>query len=336
MRDFKQIMKDHRYWKDNRWNSTDSIYTFETGSQIEFFSVDNGDKLRGARRDRGFLNEANNCPFDAFTQTEVRTKEFYFLDWNPTVEFWYYTEVKGKRDDVEELTLTYKQNEALDRQIIASIEQRKNNKSWWRVYGQGLLGEIEGKIYKNWQIIDDIPHEARLVRRWIDFGYTNDPTSIGDVYQYNGGYILDEIAYEHGMSNKAIADVIKLQPQHPIVIADSAEPKSIDEIKSYGITILPSSKGPGSVNRGIAYVQDQQISLTKRSVNTIKEYRNYIWLVDKDGKILNEEDPRCANHSMSGIRYALDSLKPIPTEIKIQQERVWQHNQYNQQYNSAR
>lgn len=337
MRDFLSIMQEHKYFTDSRWNKTDYIYTFETGSQIEFFSADNGDKLRGSRRDRLFINEANNVTFDAFQQLEVRTKEFCFIDWNPTNEFWYYTEVKNKRNDVEELTLTYRDNEALDSQIVASIEQRKNNKSWWKVYGEGQLGEVEGKIYKDWEIIDSIPHEARIVRCGLDFGYSVDPTSIVDIYEYNGGYIVDEVAYEKGLLNDRIANLLKLKDPKALVIADSAEPKSIDEIKSYGITILPATKGPGSVSRSIGYVQQQRMCVTKRSVNTIHEYRNYLWLVDKDGKIIpNEEDPRCPNHSMSAIRYALDSLKPQATEVIRAQSQMWERNMVRAELNSSK
>jgi len=148
MRDFKNIMLAQKYWKDGNWNATDSIYTFETGSQIEFFSTDNGDKLRGARRDRLFINEANNVTFDAFEQLEVRTKEFVYLDFNPTNEFWLFTEVLGKRDDVELIIVTYKDNEALPNEIVNSIEQRRNRAGWWKVYGEGQLGEVDGKIYK--------------------------------------------------------------------------------------------------------------------------------------------------------------------------------------------
>ena len=136
MRDFKNIMSSHHYWNDNNWNVQDSLYTFETGSQIEFFSSDNGDKLRGARRDRLFINEANNVIMEAFEQLEIRTKDFIFLDWNPTNEFWFYTDVLGKRNDIDHIILTYRDNEALDKSIIDSLEQRKSRLSWWRVYGE--------------------------------------------------------------------------------------------------------------------------------------------------------------------------------------------------------
>lgn len=315
IRDFKRIMKEHDYWEESRWFETDKIYTFETGSQIEFFGADQADKLRGGRRDRLFINEANNISFEAFEELEVRTREEVYLDWNPTNEFWYYTEVKGKRTDVEELVLTYKDNEALDIETIKSIEQRINRKGWWLVYGLGQLGEVEGKIYKDWKIIDEIPHEARLERRGLDFGYSNDPTAIIDLYKYNDGFIIDETAYQKGLTNKQIADILLNLPNpQTLVVADSAEPKSIDEIKSYGINVIGVMKGKDSVNQGIQYVQDQRISVTKRSINIIREYRNYLWKTDKDGKILNEPEHQF-KHSMDAIAYAFDSYKPF-IEIK--------------------
>lgn len=318
IRDFKNIMIAHNYWKDSLWNVSDSTYTFETGSKIEFFSTDNGDKLRGARRDRLFMNEANNCTLDAFDQLEVRTKEFVYLDFNPTNEFWAFTDIMPLREDWEKIIVTYKDNEALSQEIINSIEQRKNRKGWWAVYGEGQLGEVEGKIYKDWAIIDELPHEARLERRGLDFGYSNDPTSIVDIYYYNGGYILDEVCYQKGMSNKEIVDVLKnLTPA--LVVADSAEPKSIDEIRMYGLNIMPATKGAGSINQGIGYVQQQRISVTKRSGNLIKEYRNYLWATDKNGKILNEPEGGL-DHALDAVRYAFTSLAPKVHDINREQQ----------------
>jgi len=308
IRDFKQIMKEHNYWKESRWMATDLVYTFETGSQIEFFGADQADKLRGGRRDRLFINECNNISFNAFEELEVRTRELIILDWNPTSEFWFYTEVLGKRDDVEHIILNYRDNEALDEETKKSIETRRGRKDWWTVYGLGQLGELEGKIYKDWQIIDSIPHEARLERRGMDFGYSSDPTAIVDIYKYNDGFILDEICYQKGLSNKQIADILKSLPV-VMTIADSAEPKSIDEIKMYGVSIFPSTKGPGSVSQGIKFVQAQKISVTKRSVNIIKEYRNYLWKVDRDGKVTDIPEDTF-NHAMDAIRYGFSSYFP--------------------------
>jgi phage terminase large subunit len=307
MRDFLQIMEQHRYFKEDRWNKTDFIYTFETGSKIEFFSADQPSKVRGPRRDRLFINEANNVPYEAFDQLEVRTKEYIYLDWNPTTEFWYYDKV-AHRDDVDFIILTYRDNEALDEAIVRSIEQRKNNKAWWQVYGEGQLGEIETRIYTGWRIIDTVPVEARLERYGLDFGYTNDPTAILAIYYLNGEFIWDEIAYQKGLSNKMIADLL-LQQQKARVIADSAEPKSIDELKSYKLQVSPAHKGPGSVLQGIQNVQAQWISVTKRSINIIREYRNYVWITDKDGRILNEPVD-IYNHAMDAGRYAMEDLRP--------------------------
>lgn len=322
LRDFKKIMQEHRYWKDSSWSATDSIYTFETGSQIEFFSTDNGDKLRGGRRDRCFMNEANNCTLDAFDQLEVRTKEFVILDWNPTVEFWFYTDILPSRpNDIEHIILTYKDNEALSPEIIASIESRKNRTQWWKVYGEGQLGEVEGRIYTGWNEIEKVPHEARLERYGLDFGYSTDPTAIVAIYKYNNGIILDEVCYLKGLSNKRIADVILAQERPALVIADSAEPKSIDEIAGFGISIAPATKGPDSIRQGIQVVQDQRISYTTRSHNLIKEYRNYLWRKDRDGKTISPNVPEDGfDHLNDALRYAIVDMLKNPD---IDDDEIW-------------
>lgn len=314
MRDFLDIMKDHGYYKDDQWNRTDSIYTFETGSKIEFFAADQGDKLRGARRDRLFINECNNVSLTAFNELEVRTREDIWLDWNPTNEFWFYTDILPNSDmDVGFITVTYKDNEALDEQTVKAIESRKTNKAWWQVYGLGQLGEHEDKIFTNWETIDDIPHMARLVRRGLDFGYTNDPAAVVDVWQWNDGYIFDERLYQRGQSNRALAEFLENMPErNTLVIADSAEPKSIDEIRSYGVNIVPAQKGKDSVNQGIQLIQDKKIQVTKRSTNLIKEYRNYFWQTDREGKALNVPIDDF-NHCMDALRYAVGSLNVKPT-----------------------
>jgi len=308
MRDFLNIMEQHGYFQPNRWNKSDFTYTFETGSKIEFFSLDMPHKVRGPRRQRLFINEVNNIPQETFDQLEIRTEFEIWMDWNPTSEFFFYTDILNKRDDVDFEILTYKDNEGLQPSVIESIERRKNNKNWWLVYGMGQLGEVESRIYKDWAIIDEIPHEARLERYGLDFGFTNDPTSLVAIYKYNDGWIIDELIYSTGLTNPKIAAFILNLPK-ALVVADSAEPKSIAEIAAHGILISGARKGQDSVLFGIQFLQDQKISLTKNSVNTIKEYRNYLWMTDNDGKIINE--PIGINdHSMSAIRYGLTSIYP--------------------------
>ena len=322
IKDFLDIMKMHNYFKDDRWNKSDFIYTCETGSKIEFFSLDMPHKVRGPRRQRLFINEANNIPLETFDQLEVRTENEIWLDWNPTNEFWFYTDVLPKRTDVDFIILTYKDNQGLQQSIIDSIEGRKDNKNWWNVYGLGQLGNVEGKIYVDWQVIDGIPFEARLERYGLDFGYSNDPTAIVAVYKHNGGLILDELTYQKGLSNKQIADIFMNQDR-ALVIADSAEPKSIDELISYGVNVQPSLKGQGSILKGIQYVQDQRVSITKHSVNGLKEYRNYLWQTDKEGKIINEPSV-IWNHFLDAARYAINSLIPTdPQPIPVYNKRKW-------------
>lgn len=307
MLDFKNIMKDRGYWNDERWHATKHEYTFETGNVLRFMSVDTYGKAHGPRRDVLFVNECNNLDYRIVDQLITRTREIVWLDWNPSEEFWFYTEIKDKREDVDFITLTYLDNEALDPITVSEIESHKSNKAWWQVYGLGQLGVIESRIYRDWQIVDDVPFEARLERYGLDFGYSVDPTAVIAVYYYNGGYILDEVAYQKGLLNKPIADILNNQPK-ALVIADSAEPKSIDEIRGYGLTILAAQKGSGSIERGIGYVQQQRISVTKRSLNLIKEYRNYNWEYDKSGNMTRDPSD-FNNHAMDALRYAIASIK---------------------------
>lgn len=305
IRDFKNIMTTQGYWIDARWNEGKHVYTFDGGTIIEFRSIDKFGKAHGPRRDVLFINEANNIEYNIADQLITRTRETVWLDWNPSSEFWFYTEMKNTRTDVDFITLTYLDNEALDNATKGEIESHRGNKNWWQVYGLGQLGELEGKIYKDWAFIDQIPHEARLERYGLDFGYSVDPTVIVAQYYYNGGYIFDEITYQKGLSNKSIADILLALPQ-ALVLADGAEPKSIDEIMNYGVNIMPAIKGQGSVFQGIQYVQDQRISVTNRSVRTIKAYRNYLFKVDNDGRVQNEPDDAVHEWSnpMDAIRYS--------------------------------
>jgi phage terminase large subunit len=329
-------MKTQGYWEEKRWvKNPRSTYTFPSGTIIEFISVDTYGKAHGPRRDVLFLNEANNLSYQIADQLITRTRNIVWMDWNPVEEFWFYTEMLGKRDDIDFITLTFEDNEALDEITKAEIFAHKDNKNWWKVYGLGQLGDIETRIYTGWQIIDEIPHEARLERTGLDYGYSNDPTAIVDVYYYNGGYIFDEITYQKGLSNKQIADVLKNKEKQAPIAPDSAEPKSNDELKSYSLTVLEVPKGKDSVRQGIQYVQDKRCSITKRSVNLIKEYRNYCWLTDKDGKIVNEPD-HTWSHSMDAIRYAMQTLKPMQTETILKQEWMFARNRNSLQLNSAR
>lgn len=239
-------------------------------------------------------------------------QRWFDLEDSGTKDF-YIPKLKAGMDDVVFIRTNFRDNiKNLSEQSIRNYERYRDTSPdhYWNMI-EGLVPEVvRGKIYNGWQIIDDIPFEARLVGRWLDFGYTNDPTSIGDVYEYNGGYILDELLYQTGLLNSQIISFLKGQPP-ALVVADSAEPKSIDELRLAGLMVIPAEKGADSVRNGISIVQDQRISLTRRSVHTKEEYDNYAWFEDKDGTRLNEPKPGW-DHSMDGIRYFVTHLKRVP------------------------
>ena len=309
MKDFLDIMRTHGYYSENDHNKTDNSYTFPTGTTVEFYGVDSPDKVRGPRRDVLFMNECNNIHYNTFDQMEVRTREFVFLDFNPVGEFWVHTNVMN-HFEYDFVKLTYKDNEGLDEQTIKSIESRKHNENWWRVYGEGEIGINEGQIYTNWEIIDAVPKEAELKGYGLDFGYTNDPTAIVAVYYVDNSYVLDEVAYATGLSNQDIASVLKEHKNAP-VICDSAEPKSIAELKRLGINAHPAEKGQGSVNQGIQVVQNERLKVTKTSVSVIKELRNYLWKTDKNGEPMNVPND-FSNHAADAIRYKITNIKNKP------------------------
>ena len=305
LKDFIKIMKWTNRYNDEQFNKSLLTYQFKNGSVIEFFSADDSSKLRGARRDILYINECNNVTFESYNELSIRTKKEVYLDFNPANEFWVHTELKDE-PDADFIILTYKDNEALDKSIIDQIEKNREKAStstywnnWWRVYGLGEVGMLEGVIFSNWKTIDTIPKEAKLVGLGLDFGYTNDPTAIVEVYTYNGQRILNELCYQTGMLN---SDIAKKLPKHVPVYADSSEPKSIDEIRRYGITIKGVTKGKDSINYGIDVMQRQDYLVTSNSTNLIKELRSYCWDTDKTGIRLNKPAGG-QDHMIDSIRY---------------------------------
>ena len=304
LRDFIKCMKWTNRFVDERYNKSLLKYEFANGSFIEFFSADDSSKLRGARRDILYVNECNNVNFEAYNELSIRTKHEVYLDFNPANEFWV-EEIKEDKE-ADFIILTYKDNEALDEGIVDQIEKNRLKaetstywRNWWKVYGLGELGMLEGVVFSNWKQIDTIPKEARLVGIGLDFGYTNDPTSCIEIYKHNEKRILNEIVYQTGMLN---SDIAKKLPKDVPVYADSAEPKSIADIQRYGITIKGVTKGRDSINYGIDVMQRENYLVTSNSTNLIKELRSYCWDTDKTGKRLNKPIDNY-NHAIDAVRY---------------------------------
>ena len=306
----------------NGWNKSTLTYTFSNGSFIEFFSADQSDKLRGARRDILFVNEANNINWESYHQMSVRTRKFIYIDYNPTQEFWAHTELIG-RDGTDFVILTYKDNEALEPAIVKEIEAARDKASespywanWWNVYGLGQTGSLQGVIFSNWQQCDKMPDTWKWKAYGIDWGFTNDPTAVVEVCEFDGKLWINEILYEKGLTNADIADKLDgFRGQE--FIADSAEPKSIEDIRRRGFRIRPCDKGRDSVRSGIDKLQQYQLMITSGSTNIIKEVRGYSWATDRAGKETGEPISNM-NHAWDAIRYtAMEKLKARSGQYSI-------------------
>ena len=308
MKDFEKVMKWTNRWVEDHFNKSLLKYKFSNGSYIEFFSADQDDKLRGARRHVLYINEANNVTLNAYNELSIRTSQDIWLDFNPTAQFWAHTEV-ATDPDAELIILTYLDNEGLPQTIVDDIESKREKaktsdywRNWWDVYGLGNIGSLEGVVFNKWSQIDTLPNEARLLGYGMDFGYTNDPSTCVAAYKYNDQVIFDEVIFRKGLLNSDIINLLKSNSVTSVIYADSAEPKSIAEIRASGFNIKGADKGRDSIMYGIGLMQDLDFVVTKRSTNIIKELRAYTWMQDKTGAKLNKPID-AFNHCIDAMRY---------------------------------
>jgi len=318
LKDFLSILKGLNRYSDSQFNKSTLKYIFSNGSYIEFFSTDQPDKLRGARRTDLYINECNNVPFDAYTQLAVRTSGTIWLDYNPSNLFWVDKELVGKQD-TDYITLTYKDNNALPESIVKEIEKAKEKAktstywaNWWKVYGLGETGSLEGVCIPDWKEIDRLPEDARILAHGVDFGW-NDPTVIISLYKWNESYIADEIFYKSNTTLRDLSLFISNNNIKENLIADSAEPKSIEILRRDGHHIYPCTKGRDSVNFGINLINQNEIYVTARSRNLKRELQGYVWAKDKEGNTLNKptgEHPDC----IDSLRYVLTDQLENPNK----------------------
>ncbi len=318
IKDFAKVMQWTNRWVADRWNKTLLTYNFANGSVIEFFSADSEARLRGARRQVVYINEANNIDFESYYQLAIRTSEAIYIDFNPTHEFWAHTEVLHE-DDSELIILTYNDNEALPDTIKRDIELNRTKAetsaywaNWWKVYGLGQVGTLQGAIYEDFEVVEGIDvSRAKFVALGLDWGFSNDPTALVAIYRQGDCLLIQELLYATGLTNQDIADKLRSLgiTRAWEIVADSAEPKSIEEIYRLGFNIKPAEKGPDSVRNGIDILKRFKLQVTKDSTNLIKELRSYTWATDKEGK--NTGVPIDSfNHACDAMRYvALNKLR---------------------------
>jgi len=305
MRDFFEILKTHELYKEEDHNKTSSEYKIN-GNLIEFISLDSPQKVRGRKRDILFLNEANECTWEDWNQLIFRTIGRVILDYNPSDDFhWIYDKVKV-REDADFFRTTYKNNKFLEESIVKEIERLQfTDENYWRIYGLGEVGQSKATIFQ-FREIDTIPENAKFVSLGMDFGYTNDPTCISKIYLHDTNLYCEELLYRTGMTNRDIHnELLNLEiGRRDEIFADSAEPKTIDELYRYGWNIKPSTKGRDSINIGIDMLKRYTIHVKKNSQNAIKEFRNYKWKEDKNGNILNQPEDKW-NHFIDSLRYGI-------------------------------
>lgn len=306
-RDFRQMLAAEGVWDENLFNKTEGCYTYPNGCIIEFFGVDNASKVHGPARDILFVNEAQGIPREIFRQLDIRTRKKVIIDFNPVRKFWGETEFVGDR--YVTIHSTYKDNPYLTKEQVGAIEKNRNDANWWRVYGEGETGGVEGSVYPNYEVIDELPETFTGRCIGLDFGFVNDPTAIVDIRFEGWDLYVDLLCYETGLLNSAIADYLNGQGLNRVVtVCDSAEQKSIVELQQRHIKAIPCVKGRGSISAGIAQVSQFKLHVTKRSVKMLDELDNYKWIKDEATDTYTNEPIDAWNHSLDALRYGVDYL----------------------------
>jgi phage terminase large subunit len=315
IRDFVNIMGDD--FDVGRFNKSDYIYDFGK-AKVEFFSADMPDKLRGARRDILFINEANNVPYNAFRELDIRTRKACFCDWNPVSEFWFHEGNLANKPDSAYIHSTYLDAiDVIPPEVVANIEANKDDVNWFNIYGLGMLGKIEGLVYPSFLQIDELPPGNFFYG--LDFGYSNDPTALVKCVIIGDSLYCQELIYQTGLTNQDVAgrmEALGIKPHYDEIFADSAEPKSIEEIYRYGYNIKGCPKGADSVEYGHQRIRQFKQFWTKSSLNGIKEQRNFKYIEDKNGR-LTDKTTHLFSHLLDARRYAVIGM----TQPK-EQERI--------------
>ncbi|HWD89903.1 MAG TPA: terminase large subunit [Mucilaginibacter sp.] len=293
------------------YNKSERVFEFHTGSVIEFKSYADAQDAKSGKRDYLFVNEANGISWDVYSELALRTRKRVFIDYNPNADFWVHEHLMGK-PGVQLIISDHRHNPFVDKDQRIKIESLKEtDKERWKVYARGLTGKIDGLVLNNWRICEGIPARAKLIAAGLDFGYSNDPTGCIVVYKQNGQLWIEELIYETGLTNPDISGRLEAAGlnKNTEIIADSAEPKSIEELRRLGWRITPARKGPDSVRLSIDILKRYKLNITRTSINLLDELKNYKWKKARTGRILNQPSDDW-NHLIDPLRYiALNKLK---------------------------
>lgn len=286
------------------YNRTDRIFTASNGSVMEFKSYETPQGAKSGKRDYLFVNEAQGITVDVFNELHMRTRKQTYIDYNPNAEFWVHEQVIGQKG-TKLFISDHRHNPFVAQKIRDKIEAlRFKDMELFKVYARGMTGKIEGLVFRNFDIVDDIPLGAELIGGGMDFGFTNDPTAFIKAYRFNGEIYLKELIYETGLTNTDIAR--KLQSfgitRQQTIVADSAEPKSIEDLNRAGYSVQAAQKGADSIVNSIDTLKQFKINITRDSTNLIKEFRSYKWQVDSSGKTINKPVD-FNNHGIDAVRY---------------------------------
>lgn len=286
------------------YNKTERTFTFDTGSILEFKSYLTAQDAKSGKRDYLFVNELQGISHEIFYELYLRTSKRTWVDFNPNAEFWVHEKFIGQ-PGVRMIISDHRHNPFVPEKIRSKLENLKYvDKELFKVYARGMTGKIEGLVFRNHEIVEAIPEQAKFIAHWLDWGFTNDPTSFGSVYLMDKELYLDEQIYDTGLTNSDIAERLRLLniKGSDEIIADSSEPKSIEDLKRAGFYVNAAKKGPDSINSSIDTLKQFKLNITRRSLGLVKEIRSYKWAQDSSGRTLNKPID-FMNHSIDGVRY---------------------------------
>jgi phage terminase large subunit len=304
MRDWVGILKGLEIWDENRWSATEHMYTFDNGSMVEFMSIDSSEKRKGSARDYLFVDEANELSREDWFQLFIRTRKKSIIAYNPSfgTNNYIFTEIQT-HPEADLYISTFRDNPYLEKQIIEEIERLKEiNPEYYKIYGMGIPGNNIGTIFSI-NLIEEVPENAEFVAFGLDYGFTVDPTSLVAIWKRDRDLFIDELIYQKGMVTSDISQrLADLEVGREEIWADSAEPRLNEELYRLGFNVKGVRKGKDSIKLGIDLMMQYRLVVTKRSKNIVKEFGEYVWMVDKNGNFENIPVDY-SNHAIDAIRY---------------------------------